>query len=80
MAAAVPMDCPLCHRRGRFASNAYELAKRFPNVMAEGVVFCHICHKIVVQKTSGLVHARAWYCSYCEICICPECQPTRRGT
>jgi hypothetical protein len=79
LAAAVPMDCPYCKRRGYFAANAYELAKRIPTVMTEGIAFCHICKDIVMRREQVTSQQRAWYCGYCEICICPTCQKTRRG-
>lgn len=78
-AAMVPMDCPYCKRRGRFAANAYEVAKRIPTVMAEGVAYCHICRDLLIHRADLAAQKRPWYCGYCEICICPSCQSTRRA-
>ncbi|KPI85913.1 hypothetical protein ABL78_5045 [Leptomonas seymouri] len=79
-ASIVPMDCPYCKRRGRFAANAYELAKRIPTIMAEGIALCHVCREIVMRKTDVTSQARAWYCGYCEVCICPTCQKPCHGS
>lgn len=68
------MNCPYCKQRGRFASNAYELAKRIPSIMIEGIALCQVCKSPVVQQADLAAQLRAWYCESCEVCICPRCQ------
>ncbi|KPA86749.1 hypothetical protein ABB37_00827 [Leptomonas pyrrhocoris] len=76
--AVVAMDCPYCKRRGRFAANAYELAKRIPTIMTQGIALCHGCQDVVLSTAELVTQKRAWYCEYCEICLCPTCQKARR--
>lgn len=76
--ASVPMKCPYCKRQGRFAANLYEVAKRIPTVMAEGMALCHVCHKPLIRQADAILQVRPWYCGYCEICLCAECQKRQR--
>lgn len=78
-AKARPRNCPHCGRMGHFATNWYEVGKRLPLVMAEGVTLCDNC-KGSAQRADDVLHGmRIWYCSGCAICLCGTCQRTLPG-
>ncbi|KAK7201167.1 hypothetical protein NESM_000177900 [Novymonas esmeraldas] len=75
-AASLPMTCPYCKRPGRFAASTYEIAKRIPAVMAEGIARCHSCQTSMGRSSDAALQLRMWYCGYCEVCMCHSCQKT----
>ncbi|AYU79640.1 hypothetical protein conserved [Leishmania donovani] len=77
-ATSAPMKCPYCKRQGRFAANTYEIAKRIPSVMSEGMALCHFCETPIGRQADVVLQLRSWYCGYCELCVCPACQKKQR--
>ncbi|EPY31447.1 hypothetical protein STCU_03451 [Strigomonas culicis] len=71
-AAAKPMLCPVCRKRGHFVSGVYEIARRIPMVMASGVCLCVKCKKDVAFQYDGF--HKIWMCDFCETVICSQCQ------
>ncbi|KAG5476346.1 hypothetical protein LSCM1_04048 [Leishmania martiniquensis] len=72
------MKCPHCKRQGRFASNTYEIARRIPSVMAQGMALCHLCEAPLGRHADEALQLRSWYCGYCEVCVCASCQRKQR--
>lgn len=69
-----PMLCPLCKRRGRFAVNGYEVGKRIPSVLQQGVGLCYRCKEAIVRFQAIGDELRPWFCEHCEIMLCRKCQ------
>ncbi|CCW70210.1 unnamed protein product [Phytomonas sp. Hart1] len=69
-----PVHCPICRHRGRLTKNLYEIGRRIPSVLTEGMAFCHICKEYIINQESRTLGDIFWYCELCEVCLCGRCQ------